>query len=103
MKQEEKIKEIERKIEEAKKERIDEGINRLETLKRISTKISTVILMDEAKVTEEEIETILTLLKIDLKSLSEKSFREKQYKAKKDRLEFLQFKAMEEAKIKNLL
>lgn len=53
-----------------KRERIDIRIERLNLLKKLSTKIAEEILLDEINLSADEVEIILSFLEIDLKTLS---------------------------------
>lgn len=54
----------------AKRERIDIRIERLNLLKKMSTKIAEEILLDEINLSADEVEIVLSFLEIDLKTLS---------------------------------
>lgn len=57
-------------IIKAKRERIDIRIERLNLLKKLSTKIAEEILLDEINLSADEVEIVLSFLEIDLKILS---------------------------------
>lgn len=61
------------KQEKLKKIRIEKHLERLEEIKKLSVKIAKEILLDEVELSANEVEIMLSLLKVDLETLSRPS------------------------------
>lgn len=61
------------KQEKLKKIRIEKHLERLEEIKKLSVKIAKEILLDEVELSANEVEIMLSLLKVDLETLSQPS------------------------------